>query len=172
MLASRDARAYTAKRSVNGSPSKRLYGCWKATGRRITLADAFEDGYTTSATFSDVRLAGRYVAWYGTATDVSCKASCPPDYVATKSRVNSWDLRRRKRVRSADATVTSPGLVLTERAGLAWVEGSGPSSQVRAADSSGTRVLDTGAIAPASLRAEISIVSWVRDGVERFARLR
>ncbi len=50
--------------------------------------------------------------------------------------------------------------------GLAGVQ------QLTVADRDGTRVLDSGNIAPASVRAEISIVSWSRDGIEHFARLR
>ena len=42
--------------------------------------------------------------------------------------------------------------------------------QLNAADTTGRRILDAGSIAPGYLRAEISIISWVRDGVERFAR--
>ncbi len=52
---------------------------------------------------------------------------------------------------------------------MAWLSGDAAAWPPTAR---GTRVLDTGTIAPSSLRAEISIVSWVRDGVERFARLR
>ena len=63
-------------------------------------------------------------------------------------------------------------VVLVRNGGVAWLSPAPGGSQLNAADTTGRRILDVGAIAPGSLRAEISIISWVRDGVERFARLR
>lgn len=89
-----------------------------------------------------------------------------------------YDLRRRRMaLRSvlsgatgASLGYTGASLVLTQRGGLAWLSPGTPGpQQLNVADRGGRRVLDSGAIAGTSLRAEISIVSWVRGGVERFA---
>ena len=152
-----------------GDVQERLYGCLAADGRKQLLTESADDGYVTSSGFDDVRLAGHHVAWHSHATDVSCKADCPPGYNATSQSVIAYDLRRRRVARrSIVAGYTDSSLALTQRGGLAWLSG----TQLLAADRAGTRVLDTGTIAPSSVRAEISIVSWVRDGIERFARLR
>lgn len=162
---SQAARLFTVTRVGTA----RLYGCLTAVGRRVQLAEAgdIDDLYSSTA-FEDVRLAGRYAAWYGTTTDVSCKASCPPDYQATLGRVHVFDLRRRRSVRAVRGTVDGRGLVLTDGGAVAWLSG----NRLLAADRSGGRTLDTGTIADSSLRVDGSIVSWVRDGIERFARLR
>ncbi|HEX5911238.1 MAG TPA: hypothetical protein VFY44_12160 [Thermoleophilaceae bacterium] len=162
--ATRDARLFTV---FTRDAVDHLYGCLRAVGRPVELAEA-TDEIDAETAFGDVRLSGRYAAWRETSTDVSCKAACPPGYDGTTESVSVYDLRRRRTVRTVSAGVTGGALVLTRRGGVAWLSG----EELFAADRSGTRRLDTGAIAPRSLRAEISIVSWVRDGVERFARLR
>jgi len=151
-----------------GDVVQRLYGCVAANGRKQLLTESSDDQYVTSSGFGDVRLSGRYVAWHSSATDVSCKADCPAGYDATSESVIVHDLVRRRTARRAVvATYTARSLVLTQRGAVAWLSG----DKLLAADRRGTRVLDTGTIAPSSVRAEISIVSWLRDGVERFARL-
>lgn len=169
VASSRAARVFATGTKESG----RLYGCWKANGRRVRLATRASE-LEASSGFSDVRLVGRYVAWFADATDLTCAKyqQCPPGYSNYSGAVHVYDLRARRTVRTAAGIVTSPGLALTQRGAVAWISGSGPTAEVHAADGAGTRTLDTGAIAPASLKAEISIVSWVRDGVERFARLR
>lgn len=92
----------------------------------------------------------------------------PPAAVAKSTySVRVHDLQRRRRVRLLTTGVVS-AVALTQRDGVAWLSG----NQLLAADGAGRRTLDTGAIAGSAVRAEVSIVSWVRDGVERFARLR
>ena len=162
--ASRDARLFTV---FTRDAVTHLYGCLRSVGRPVKLAKATDD-LDSGTAFADVRLSGRYAAWRETSTDVSCKAACPPGYDATAEAVKVYDLRRRRTVRSVPAGVTDHALVLTQRGGVAWLS----ENELFAADRSGTRRLDTGAINAGSLRAEISIVSWLRDGVERFARLR
>jgi len=174
-------RVFTAAARSDGEKVVRLYGCLSANGRKQVLSERSDDGYVTGSGFDDVRLAGRYVGWHSFATDVSCKADCPPNYNAKRESVIVYDLRRRRiAVRSvlsgatgASLGYTRASLVLTQRGGLAWLSPGTPGpQQLNVADGGGRRVLDTGAIAASSLRAEISIVSWIRDGVERFARLR
>src|SRR5215210_6728240 len=78
---------------------RNLYGCRRSSGRRVRLATRTDgvdlDSYTISA-YSNVRLAGRFVAWASSVTDVSCKAACPPGYDGTQSSVEVFDMRRRR----------------------------------------------------------------------------
>lgn len=69
----------------------------------------------------------------------------------------------------------SRALVLSQGGGLAWASRSGETGpvEIRASVREGdNRVLDSGNIDPGSLAVEITIISWKRDGLERFARLR
>jgi len=167
------ARVFTVPASRKTDVVERLYGCLSANGRKQLLAESSDDDYVTSSGYDDVQLAGRYVAWHSSATDVSCKADCPPGYNPTRDGVDVYDLRRRRTVRSSVAVgYISLSLALTQRGALAWLSTGTPGpQQLNVADRSGLRVLDTGAIPVGSLSAEISIISWMRDGVERFARL-
>jgi hypothetical protein len=168
-------RVFTAPATSAGDRVVRLYGCLSANGRRQVLSERSDDGYVTSSGFDDVRLARTYVGWHSFATDVSCKADCPPGYDPTSESVIAYDLRRRRVARrtSLMGDYTARSLALTQRGGLAWLSPGTPGpQQLNVSDSGGHRVLDTGTIAATSVRAEISIVSWVRDDVERFARLR
>lgn len=170
VVKNRLVRVYTLKRSdVTG-----LYSCRRSTGRRARLATAFDDGLVTSATFNSVRLKGHYVAWATSATDVSCKASCPPGYQPTMEFIRVYNVRSRGR-RTVDGYPLSRALVLSERGGVAWASRDGDTGpvEIRASARSGdNRVLDRGSIDPGSLAIEITIISWTRDGLERFARLR
>jgi hypothetical protein len=174
LLRATGVRVFTVPATSEGDRVVRLYGCLSANGRRQVLSERSDDGYVTSSGFDDVRLAGTYVGWHSFATDVSCKADCPPGYDATSESMIAYDLRRRRvSRRAAIGDYTARSLALTRHGGLAWLSAGTPGpQQLNVADRTGHRVLDTGVIAPASVRAEISIVSWVRDGVERFARLR
>lgn len=169
VVRSRDARLFTARATDGGGENvKRLYGCLTAVGRRIALADAaYSDPYN-STDFADVRLAGRYAAWLEQTTDASCKAECPPEYQTTRARLHVYDLRRRRSVRSRATDVNGQGLVLTGDGTVAWLYG----NRLLSVDRAGGRTLDTGTIAESSLRVQGSVVSWIRDGIERFARLR
>jgi hypothetical protein len=173
-------RVFTGKARSDGERVVRLYGCLSSNGRKQVLSERADNGEASSG-FDDVRLAGRYVGWHSLAIDSTCKADCPPDFNNRRESVIAYDLKRRRMARRfvlSGATGPSIGytrasLVLTQRAGLAWLSPGTPGpQQLNVADAGGRRVLDAGNIAAASLRAEISIVSWVRDGVERFARLR
>lgn len=164
------ARVYT----VDGADGHTLlYGCARPTGRRRLLADAFDDDYVTSATFEQIRLRGHMVAFATATNDISCKANCPPGYQPYRTGIEVHDLRRARLVRVvADAVPLD--LAVTTRGGVAWTRPTDTADvvEVRAADSWGRRTLDRGRIAGRSLTAELTIVSWLRDGVERFARLR
>lgn len=158
----------------------RLYGCWSVDGRKRWLAENVESDYDGSGTgFGDVRAAGRYVAWLAWDFDGSCKADCPPGYDQSDEALVVYDLQRGRVLRRSElpdhTTYRGGSLALTQHGGIAWLtsgETLGSVPDLAVLDRDGRRVLDSGNIAPASIRAEISIVSWVRDGVEHFARLR
>ena len=64
-------------------------------GRKLLLAYEYDDGYVTSVFYRDLRLNGRFVAFVSEATDVSCKAMCPPDYNPTRTSMEVTDVRDR-----------------------------------------------------------------------------
>ena len=153
----------------------KLYGCRRATGRRALLYESYDDELTSSAFYGNVRLNGRFVAWSWATYDISCKADCPPDYNPQNSGVSVFDLRRRRGRSVSPTTPVGRALVVGRNGALAWLTQSseaGPRSlhvSLRLADD---RVIDSGNIDPGSLAVELTIISWTRDGVERFARLR
>jgi len=138
-----------------------LRGCWRATGRKLLLAYEYDDGYVTSISYRDLRLNGRFVAFVSEATDVSCKAMCPPDYNPTRTSMEVTDLRSRR----SRAVSTSPSLgsLKVSRAGVAaWQEG----SELLVLDGAGSgRVVDTGAIEDVGLRG--LRLGWKNAGVPR-----
>jgi hypothetical protein len=151
----------------------RLYACRRSNGHAVRLATR-TDEFEASSDYSNVRLAGRFVAWVSSDTDLSCKAQCPPGYVATRTAIQVFDVRSRRR-RTVDASPSGKALVLSRNGGVAWATqaSGGGATEVRGSVRAGDdRLLDSGAIEPASLGIEITIVSWIRDGAERFARLR
>ena len=65
--------------------------------------------------------------------------------------------------------------MLSRLGGVAWAVRDAVSGGVEIHASLRTgddRVIDSGNIDPKSLAIEITIISWMRDGVEQFARLR
>jgi len=164
---------FSAPREIEGDPNgSRLYGCLRSAGRPLALADSFDDGYVLSGSWSDVRLAGRIVAWSDSTTDISCKADCPLGYEPTRYSIGVADLRQR-RIRRISGVVAGRGLVLTNTGAVAWAEPAAANAvAIRAWDRNGLRTLDTGAIEPASLTLEGSTVRWTKDGVASSATLR
>lgn len=130
-------------------------GCLRPHGRARRLATPDE----IYSTVGGVTLAGRWVAFAYSHTP-ECKADCPPDvtgsgYVAL---VNLGDGRR------YSATALDPAaLALTVRGTLVYLL----DDTLYALDRAGDRVLDTGDIAPASVRASGTTVSWTNAGVPR-----
>ncbi|ADB51422.1 hypothetical protein [Conexibacter woesei] len=130
-------------------------GCLRPHGRARRLATPDEIYSTVGA----VTLAGRWVAFSFSHTP-ECKADCPPGvtgsgYVAL---VNLRDGRR------YSANALSPAaLALTVRGTLVYLLG----DALHALDRAGDRVLDTGDIAPASVRASGTTVTWTNAGVAK-----
>lgn len=174
IASSSHARVYRIFREDDdvAARARRLYGCLYSTGRPLYLTRAYDDQYVLSGSYATVRLAGRFVAWNEETTDISCKAACPPDYVPTQRSIGIADLKRRAVLRLAGA-VTGGGLVLAKSGAIAWTQqGTGSAVDLRARDSDGSfRMLDTGAIDPASLELSGSVVSWTKDGARFEAAL-
>ncbi len=155
---------------------EKLWACRRATGRRSQLSLNYEEASGQSSLFyRDVFLAGRFVAWASTSIDLCRIGQCEEGYEAREDRVSVFDAATgtsRKIVRAHPA----PGaLVLSRNGGVAWAQavGDGAAHEVRASLREGDdRVLDSGTIDPRTLDIEITILSWMKDGVERFARLR
>jgi hypothetical protein len=97
----------------------------------------------------------------------------PPGYTGTKSSIHAADVRTR-RSRKIAGTPVGQALVVSRTGGVAWASQAGPGGpvEIHASDAAGERVVDSGNIDAASLAIEWTIVSWKRDGIEQFARLR
>ena len=156
-----------------GAERTRLYGCLKRRGKSIRLAEAYDDGYVTSTSYQEVRLAGRFVAWEDTSTDISCKADCPPGYNPDTTSIEVYDLARRQR-RSFSGTVLNESLVLTRRGSVAWLQRTSPATavEVHIAEGSTTRVLDRGNVDPDSLRVNGGTLFWMKDGAQQSSPIR
>jgi hypothetical protein len=169
VASSKKVRVFEVKRQSGN----RLYGCLRSNGVRQVLAKGYDDGYVTSGTFDEVKLAGRFVAWQFTATDISCKAACPPEYDPTTADLHIRDLRSR-RTRNVAGEVANDGhLFLTRGGSIGWPErpSSGP-IEVNAYDHAGAHTLDTGdGIAPDSLHLSGSTLDWLNAGERRTATL-
>jgi hypothetical protein len=161
------ARVFKITRS---SGTTRLYGCLRSSGRRVVLAQAADD-IETSTGFDRVRLNGRFVAWQGTATDLSCKADCPPGYDPYTWTIERVDLRSRKG-RAFSGRAAGQALVVSRKGAVAWVQSTGADTyDVRAGDAAGARTLDSGAIDPKSLKLAGSTLSWTNAGAPKTAAL-
>ena len=167
------ARVYEVK---SPEAERRLYGCRRSTGKRVLLDTAGDDFAEYLITdYVNVRLAGAHVAWASSSVDYSCKAACPPGYDGKSTSVRVYDLKRRTERAIQGAEALGRALVLSRLGGVAWASrnDAGSSVEIHASLTAGDdRVIDSGNIDPKSLAIEITIISWMRDGVEQFARLR
>jgi hypothetical protein len=155
---------------ISRNGQRRLKGCLRASGRRVLVVKEYDDGYVESGAYRDVRLAGRFVAVVFDATDVSCKAACPPDYEATQTSIVISDIRTRR-----DRTTRThevPGSLRLATAGVAaWLAPIAGGSELHAYDGTGEPVLDSGAIDPASVALAGLRLSWASAGLARSAEL-
>jgi hypothetical protein len=151
------------KRDAQGD--RRLYGCRRATGRRMLVAAEYDDGYVLSSVYRDVRLAGRFVAVVTEDTDISCKADCPEGYDGTTTGVTVADVRAR-RTRGAVGDPDAGSLLLSRRGVAAWLETFGADAELRVLDGAGRgRLVDSGAIDGVGLRG--LRLGWRNAGVPR-----
>ena len=163
VASNRYARVFTV-RSGREDYGDILYGCMLGVGKRMRLAEQYDDGLYVTESFDKVRLNGRMVVWQSTSTDVSCKADCPPGYESTSFRVAVADLRSRK-IKGYDGEAKD-ALFVTRRGTPAWLEDATGGVEVHA----GTQVLDVGAIDSLALRG--NLLSWTNAGQPESAVLR
>jgi hypothetical protein len=147
-----------------------LYACaWRQNEEEIL--DTETDDISSSNTYGNVVLRGRFVAWIQTSEDISCKADCPPGYDGTNYYVNVFDIAKG----DGDTTTADPlfeTLRLNTRGSAAWLETAGSDTHdVHAWDFQRTaRVLDSGPIRRFRLRGRE--LSWLNAGVAKSATLR
>ena len=125
----RFVRVYSVSRNGN----RRLTGCLRETGRKLVVVREYDDGFVESGEYRDVRLAGRFVAVVFDATDISCKAACPPDYEPTQTSVVISDIRAR-RDRTTRTRAQAGSLRLSTVGVAAWLaadRGRPPAPRVR-----------------------------------------
>jgi len=161
---------------VTGASATKLYACRRASGRRVALDEDSGDE-TLGSGFSNVRLAGNYVAWKSATTeDPGCKAACPPGTGSgTSITVEIYDTRRGRQRTVFSAEPLGGALVLSRSGAIAWAaqdSSSGPIEIRVSVRKDDDRTIATGNIDPKSLAIELTIISWKCDGVEYFARLR
>ncbi len=112
----RFVRVYSVSRNGN----RKLTGCLRKTGRKLLVVREYDDGFVESGVFRDVRLAGRFVAVVFDATDISCKAACPPDYEPTQTSVVISNIRTR-RDRTTRTHAQAGSLRLSTAGVAAWL---------------------------------------------------
>ena len=156
--------------SVSRNGNRKLTGCLRRTGRKLVVVREYDDGYVESGEFRDVRLAGRFVAVVFDATDVSCKAACPPDYEPTQTSVVISDIRAR-RDRTTRTHAQAGSLRLSTAGVAAWLAPIEGGLELHAYDGAGESVLDSGALDPASLTLSGLQLTWANAGAPKSAAL-
>jgi hypothetical protein len=170
VAATKRVRVYEVANQDGGS---NLFGCLRADGKGRLLAKGYDDGLVTSGVYDHVRVAGRFVAWQYTATDISCKADCPPGYDPTDVHLSVRDLHRKARVVVDGEIVAKGRLVLTTGGAIAWSASRPDNDAIEAFDAAGKRTLDSGQIPPGSLALrDGNLAVWKNGVVKRSARLK
>jgi hypothetical protein len=177
------ARVYLLRsHPVRGSVAERAwFGCLRGERGHRLLAVHYgdvEDKAELSLTMPAVR--GVWAAWVEDSA-VFLPGSDPP--CERRLTIHRANLRTGGRAALAlpgyqpannapcSGAMVVSDLALSPRGKLGWIQNN-PTPQVFAFDPSAPRLLDPGpGIDPSSLRVEITIASWTRDGLERFARL-
>lgn len=156
--------------SVRPRGHRRLYACLRATGRRILVAAEYDDEYVSSGAYRDVQVAGRHVALVYEATDISCKAACPPEYDPTRTSIVIRDVRTRAR-RMALGDVRPRTLRLSAAGVAAWLAPAADGVELRVYDGAGRRALDSGAIEASSMFLTGLRLTWASAAGPRSAEL-
>ncbi|MDQ5807432.1 MAG: hypothetical protein M3320_02030 [Actinomycetota bacterium] len=117
-----------------------LFGCFRLTGAKRTLARSYDDGYVTSGGWESVVLNETYVAWIGRHSDVSCKADCPPGHDGESEWIGAIDLRTRSR-RSVFYGGRATALAISATGGLAYLI---DDRELWVADGGGRRLVASG----------------------------
>jgi hypothetical protein len=152
----------------NGLGDKNLYGCLRSNGHRTKIAEGSDDGIEAYSKFDQIRLNGRFVAWQWNDYDISCKAACPEGYDPNTFSLERFDLKR-GRPYQVTGEATAGALVVSGRFGrIAWVQKNGDAFEVHV----NKRVVDSGAIDPASFKLAGSTLSWTNAGAPKTTTLR
>jgi hypothetical protein len=177
------ARVYLLRsHPVRGSVAERAwYGCLRGQPKHRLLAVYYgdvEDKAQLSLTMPSAR--GVWVAWIEDSS-VFLPTSDPP--CERQLTIHRTNLRTGRRAvlalpgyQSGDKAPCSDAALVTDlglspRGELGWIQNN-PTPQVFAFATPAPLLLDPGpGIEPGSLGVEITIASWTRDGLERFARL-
>jgi len=162
----RFVRVYSVSRNGN----RKLTGCLRKTGRKLVVVREYDDGFVESGVYRDVRLAGRFVAVAFDATDISCKAACPPDYEPTQTSVVISNIRTR-RDRTTRTHAQAGSLRLSTAGVAAWLAPIEGGLELHGYDGDGERLLDTGAVDPASLKLAGLQLTWANAGAPKSAAL-
>jgi hypothetical protein len=152
------------RRAYNVPDGIVLVGCDRATRRRRVLAESYTE-YGDAGAYGMARLRRRFAAVHRSSVEYDDDGLVR----RRRSRIAVFDSRTWHE-RSVHARPRR--LVLAVNGGVAWTERRDGAVAVRALDSHGARTLDSGAIAPRSLRIAMTIVRWRNAGERRFARLR
>lgn len=120
VVQNRFARVYT-RASRREDEIRRLYSCWRRTGRKFLLDTSSDDGLSTSVAFSQVKLNRRFVAWQHVVTDFSCRAACPPDYDPTSEMIGVADARSRQKT-GVPGNARAGSLAVNSRGTVTWID--------------------------------------------------
>ena len=148
-IVKKTARAVVFVRESTGA----YVGCLRPRGKARRLATP-DDIYSS---VDAVALAGPFAAYVFSATP-ACKADCPPEVTGTGS-VEVVDLRTGRRAGASALGVSAFVLTRTGTAGYLVADG------LHALNATGDVVLDTGNIAPESVKAVGTAIQWTKDGM-------
>jgi hypothetical protein len=111
----------------DGMTTGEVFGCRRSGGKPTLLATEYDDDFVTSGDVTKVVLDGRFALVLFAATDVSCKADCPPDYQSTHTTLSGVDLKRGRQTTLDTGAVDASSLRL-DGAAATWTSGGTPKS--------------------------------------------
>jgi hypothetical protein len=122
------ARVYSVAASGDDDTTDIVYGCLRSTDRRTRLAEEYDDNFVLSGSVDAVKLGGRYVLVLFTATDISCKADCPPGYQPSRTRLSATNLKTRKHSAIGSGNIDPKSLRITGTTATWTVDGTSQSA--------------------------------------------
>lgn len=173
--------AYLVRQPASGDRRRKLVGCWRATGRRVTIARLVSD-YLEQDRISWIRVAGRFVGYVFRVRDHYGGRHVTGHSYDVRSRDERWATTISDHDVPADEGEDSQvrAFVLAKDGAFAYLaryttypDGRHP-VRLLARDRPGSdRLLDHGAgIDAASVSLHGQTVTWTHSGVERSATLR
>lgn len=167
VAADRTHRVFT----TGATARAKLYACREGSRPRL-LAEAYDDGDTSSGRFISTQLRGHYVAYVYVRVDVSCKAACPEDFETMTETLRLLDLSSGRKVTIGGFSGRSFGL--TNAGAVAWIspETNGQRSVLAHVGGDQRTVARATGIEAGSLEASASRITWLQDGRIAAATLR